>query len=898
MLKAFAVRKLVAAFIIGSAFLPSSGTSQSCDVVSQWRQWEKTLTSNPNLVGNGGGPYRDYIIRVTFSSSSTGESFTQDAFWDNDPAAPTSFKIRAALRPGSWTWGNMQCVKTDGTACPSVTWSPASGCITVQTNQSSGIGIYDNGFLKQYRITDGGSTTYSFSSLFYANDTKFFWLGDTVWAAPPREIKGQTAMWSSYLQARQGMFTVLQVAPAVTWQPEKNPPEFTALPLAPGFSFDQTNQTNCSPTDPLPNSCSRPIKAYWDKFDDMIRQANEQGFVVLVAGLIDPIDQGSDQKRYPKVQDMKNFARFLAARLAGREVLFSPGFDDRVGSLTADGQTVSSAMEQVGQAIKAAAPRHLVTNHLAGSSLCSAYETFRRQDVPGQPLWMTFFAFQSGHGGGVSSAEGTLCGGPYPSESGAPQVTATRRSIQIPATLDSSSKLPALASFNAEGPYDTYPPPNPPLPVDNRYRVRQVAHNSSLSNAMGFTYGVTQLGIWDNPTLAMFSMASATQDMASLRLRFKDRAPNLHSWPSWILNQQSAFDQKIVLASDGSSLVMAYVPSPNSSIVISTTGLPGLGCTGWTGTWLNPSNNAPTAAPCTPGANRITFTRPSCSSGTPECDWVLEVKKGSSLSASSPVSTKQRLDIRTDLRPTDGTSALYGTFSDSETQIPLGEFLISPPGLAFQQNPQVAALGESYLVVWQATGLDGGLTGIFAQQVGRDGELIGPRLQVNTTTEENQRDPVVASDTQENAVVVWSSYGQDGDRGGIFGQLIDTFGHLVGSEFAVNQTTGGHQEKPQAVHLPGGLFVVAWQTRSEEENPGMVSFRIFNTAAIPLTPEITVPGRIGKLLRLVNLTEEPGGGFKLFWALDDPAGGPTDLYAQSRSSAGVVSVKTVKLNGN
>jgi hypothetical protein len=857
-----------------------------CDTVYQWQQWEKSI--NTGAASLGADPYRDYIIRATFSNPSWG-SFTQDAFWDNDPANPNIFKIRTALPAGTtpgtsatWNWSGITCTTTSGAACPAITWSQTSGCITVQPQTTTGIKIYDQGFLKQ------DSVVMVATRLVYWDESNFFWLGDTAWAAPPREIKPQTSQWPTYLQQRAGKFTVIQIAPAVTWQPMHG--EFTPLPAASGFSFDQSL---CVSGNPIPNQCTRPIKSYWDQFDNLIAQANAKDLVVFIAGLIDPTDAGSATIRYPAVQDAKSFARYLAARTAGRAVILSPGFDDRISSLTADGQSLSTAMEQVGQAIKAASPRALATNHLAGASLCSDYQSFQYEGT-----WMTFFAYQSGHGNGTGSPAGTLCGGPYPQETAL--LTAMRRSFQVPSTLGSCGTLfPCMLGYNAEGPYDTYPPPSPQDPVDNRYRVRQVAYNSAFTNALGYTYGVVGLGLWNNPALSTFQAPSAT-DMTYYRQIAQLQAAGQGPFSNWILNQQANWDKKMVLATDQSSIVLAYLPgdTQNNGITISTSYLPGLGCT-WTSTWIDPVTNGQRPAACSSGSGTIRFNKPSCDAQNTDCDWVLQLKKGAGAPASGALlPASQRIDLRADFNPGDGTSSINALVTDSgnPSPVPATPTVLSPAGQISQENPQVIAVSNGYLALWQANRLDGSLLGVFARQIDWHGQPVGPRFQVNLTSEENQRDPVAASDGQGHAVIVWSSYGQDGDRGGIFGRLVDTTGlpaearastvRMGDLEISINVTAIGHQEKPQALYLSPDRFVVAWQTRADSESHGFVSARLFDASGHPLGGEVTIPGEESKQIWLVTLAAGASGGFGLYWTLHDPTLATRNLFRQSFDSTG------------
>jgi len=60
------------------------------------------------------------------------------------------------------------------------------------------------------------------------------------------------------------------------------------------------------------------------------------------------------------------------------------------------------------------------------------------------------------------------------------------------------------------------------------------------------------------------------------------------------------------------------------------------------------------------------------------------------------------------------------------------------------------------------------------------------------------------------AIVVWTSDGQDGHRGGNFGRRYASDGMPLGSEFLVNTTTALSQHGPDVALSPAGDFVVVW----------------------------------------------------------------------------------------
>ena len=647
----------------------------------------------------------------------------------------------------------------------------------------------------------------------------------------------------------------------MAWKPKPGE-TWNGLPDAQGFSFNTI--PGCSTPNPvIPNDCSYPRPEYWNVLDNLVEQANVQNIAVLMAGLIDPVDLGKD-RTYPNLANARDFARYLAARLAGNHVLYSPSFDDRTDSKTQDlSTTVQSVISSVGTDLKTAAPRHLVTVHLAGAFPCTAYQAFQGSS------WMTFYMFHSGHAFSQNGVATDICPGWLNTETR--QQAAIRRAREMPLTF-SGYTSPTKPNLNGEGPYDAFPNATEP---DTRYRVRQAGHASSLSNAQGFTYGATNMGLWDNAS-TYFGLPSSF-DMQQLILRFKNRA-GLPARHSWILNQPAApnHEKRMDLASNTSNLVLAYLPKEATQIVINTSSLPGLVCgsTTWTIKWFNPTESAADTQilTCTQGTNQITVKEPTlCPDPTinPDCDWVLELQRtGAGLASSALSPSVEGLEVWAEFSQADGTSAIYASPTNS-AQGDASSILLSPPGKAFQQSPRVARHGDGYFVAWHGDGLDGSLYSVFAQRIDRNGRLLSEPFQVNTYTQHDQRDPAVASAPSGEAVVVWSSYGQDGDLGGIFGQRFDRFGKPVGGEFAVNTAKEGHQAAPQVAFDSMGNFIVAWTTEAGETFPSGISFQRFDRNGKPLGDEFFLSSPGDTFVHLVDLAVSAQGDFSVRWAAQD-----------------------------
>jgi hypothetical protein len=119
----------------------------------------------------------------------------------------------------------------------------------------------------------------------------------------------------------------------------------------------------------------------------------------------------------------------------------------------------------------------------------------------------------------------------------------------------------------------------------------------------------------------------------------------------------------------------------------------------------------------------------------------------------------------------------------------------------------------AFIVVWQSFGEDGDGYGVFGRCFAEDGTPSYDSFQVNTYTSGDQLGAEVALDADGGFVVVWVSYsptdegGQDGSASGVFGQRFSSDGTRQGREFQVNTYTRGSQGE---VFASPELDVAGW----------------------------------------------------------------------------------------
>lgn len=106
----------------------------------------------------------------------------------------------------------------------------------------------------------------------------------------------------------------------------------------------------------------------------------------------------------------------------------------------------------------------------------------------------------------------------------------------------------------------------------------------------------------------------------------------------------------------------------------------------------------------------------------------------------------------------------------------------------------------------------------------------------------DQRNAAVAMDAEGAFVIVWESFGRDGDVVGVFARRFDASGQARGAAFQVNVRTQDSQSDPAVAMSPPGDFVVVWNDTdfSGEQITTDVIARVYGRQGEPLTSELTV----------------------------------------------------------
>ncbi|MEH2060844.1 MAG: cadherin-like domain-containing protein [Nostoc sp.] len=215
-----------------------------------------------------------------------------------------------------------------------------------------------------------------------------------------------------------------------------------------------------------------------------------------------------------------------------------------------------------------------------------------------------------------------------------------------------------------------------------------------------------------------------------------------------------------------------------------------------------------------------------------------------------------------------------------------------------QSNSTVAIdTNGDFVISWQSFGQDGDKYGIYAQRYNSSGVAQGNEFKVNSTTIGDQKNPTIAMDTGGDFVISWQSNLQDGDKYGIYAQRYNSAGVAQGSEFKVNTTTTSNQKNPTIAMDTGGDFVISWQSNLQDGSGYGIYAQRYNSAGVAQGGEFKVNTTTSNDQSNSTVAMDASGDFVISWTSYGQDGSYDDgIYAQRYNSSGVAQGGEFKVN--
>jgi hypothetical protein len=223
------------------------------------------------------------------------------------------------------------------------------------------------------------------------------------------------------------------------------------------------------------------------------------------------------------------------------------------------------------------------------------------------------------------------------------------------------------------------------------------------------------------------------------------------------------------------------------------------------------------------------------------------------------------------------------------------EFQVNSYTSDAQSRPAIGMAPDGrFVVAWQSNLQDGGSYGVFGRRFDAAGVPQAAELQLNAFFTGVQASPTVALDAAGDFVVAWDSNGQDGSSYGVFGRRFNASGVAQASEFEVNLTTAGAQQRPKAAMDGNGDFVIAWQA-VDGAGTGIFARR-FDAAGNGLGGELQVDlySATGEAFPAIGMNAT--GEFVIAWRSITEDGNGGGVFARRFDAAGVPQPVEIQVN--
>lgn len=230
--------------------------------------------------------------------------------------------------------------------------------------------------------------------------------------------------------------------------------------------------------------------------------------------------------------------------------------------------------------------------------------------------------------------------------------------------------------------------------------------------------------------------------------------------------------------------------------------------------------------------------------------------------------------------------------------VPQGsEFLVNTFTTGTQDVASVAMDADGdFVVTWISDGQDGSGYGVFAQRYNASGVRQGSEFRVNTFTTGDQDRPVIAMDSDGDFVVGWTSTDQDGSQDGIFAQRYTAAGATSGTEFRVNTFTTNHQRLDSVAMDDDGDFVVTWGSLNQDGGDFGIFAQLFESDGSLVGSEFAVSDITTNIQAFSAVAMDADGDFIITWTTNLQDGSDDEIFAKRYNALGVAQSSDFRVN--
>jgi hypothetical protein len=183
--------------------------------------------------------------------------------------------------------------------------------------------------------------------------------------------------------------------------------------------------------------------------------------------------------------------------------------------------------------------------------------------------------------------------------------------------------------------------------------------------------------------------------------------------------------------------------------------------------------------------------------------------------------------------PQDGDlTGVFGQRFGSSGAATGPEFQVNVDFTGSQQNPTIGVDADGdFVIAWEDSSLDASDFGIVARRYDSAGTPLGSPFQVNAVAAGKQRYPFFSTDADGDFVVAWAAYPEPSGPD-VHLRRFKSWGQAAGGDLQVNIFTPGDQEGAVIASEGDGDFVVVWNSYGQDGDDYGVFFQRFDVMAL------------------------------------------------------------------
>ncbi|MEN9362673.1 MAG: hypothetical protein RL095_4208, partial [Verrucomicrobiota bacterium] len=240
---------------------------------------------------------------------------------------------------------------------------------------------------------------------------------------------------------------------------------------------------------------------------------------------------------------------------------------------------------------------------------------------------------------------------------------------------------------------------------------------------------------------------------------------------------------------------------------------------------------------------------------------------------------------------------VYGQIYSPDGSPRGGEFMVNENTLKSQSMPVITSLNNgNFVVSWTSNGQDGQAGGIYGRIYQPDGTASTSEFKINTTIASEQYDSSIAGLADGGFIATWGSYGQDGSEWAVIGQRYTAQGARVGTEFQANSYVAGGQFNPAVADLANGGFVITWMSEAQDGSGYGVYAQRYDDHGQRLDSEFRVNNLTAADQLFPQIAGLAEGGFVVTWTSFLQDGDGFGIYARRYSAEGQAIGSEFKVN--